>query len=86
MELTMNTRREIIKKMAPEYQKATKKEKTVLSRFVGVRVETLPFRCGNSCWKTIYQPGGEYQVSKVEPFSKTSVKMKFGYTIETGGI
>lgn len=27
MELTMNTRREIIKKMAPEYQKATKKEK-----------------------------------------------------------
>ena len=26
MELTMNTRREIIKKMAPEYQKATKKE------------------------------------------------------------
>jgi len=27
MELTMNTRREIIKKIAPEYQKATKKEK-----------------------------------------------------------
>jgi len=27
MKLTMNTRREIIKKMAPEYQKATKKEK-----------------------------------------------------------
>jgi len=27
MELTMNTRREIIKKMAPEYQKAKKKEK-----------------------------------------------------------
>ena len=27
MELTMNTRREIIQKMAPEYQKATKKEK-----------------------------------------------------------
>ncbi len=26
MELTMNTRREIIQKMAPEYQKATKKE------------------------------------------------------------
>ena len=26
MELTMNTRREIIRKMAPEYQKATKKE------------------------------------------------------------
>jgi len=27
MELTMNTRREIIQKMAPEYQKAKKKEK-----------------------------------------------------------
>ena len=27
MEITMNTRREIIQKMAPEYQKATKKEK-----------------------------------------------------------
>jgi hypothetical protein len=27
MELTMNTRREIVKKMAPEYQKAKKKEK-----------------------------------------------------------
>lgn len=27
MELTMNTRREIIKKMAPEYQRTTKKEK-----------------------------------------------------------
>ncbi len=26
MELTMNIRREIIKKMAPEYQKAKKKE------------------------------------------------------------
>jgi hypothetical protein len=27
MELTVNTRREIIQKMAPEYQKVTKKEK-----------------------------------------------------------
>ena len=27
MELTMNTRREIIQKMAPQYQKATKKKK-----------------------------------------------------------
>lgn len=27
MEFTMNTRREIIKKMVPEYQKAKKKEK-----------------------------------------------------------
>ena len=27
MELTINTRKEIIQKMAPEYQRATKKEK-----------------------------------------------------------
>jgi len=27
MELTMNTRREIVQKMTPEYQKAKKKEK-----------------------------------------------------------
>ena len=30
MELTMNTRREIIKKMAPEYQKAKKNHKGLL--------------------------------------------------------
>ncbi len=27
MKLTMNTRREIVRKMAPEYQRATKREK-----------------------------------------------------------
>jgi hypothetical protein len=27
MKLTMNTRRKIVKKMAPEYQRATEKEK-----------------------------------------------------------
>ena len=31
---------------------------------MGVRVETLPFRCGNSYWKTIFQPGGKDRVSK----------------------
>ena len=29
MELTINTRKEIIQKMAPEYQRATKKEKII---------------------------------------------------------
>mgnify|MGYP001405808522 CR=1 FL=1 len=57
MELTMNTRREIMKKMAPEYQKATKKKKKDLRPTPPSQPTLFPAWSRYSLLPTGYQTG-----------------------------